>query len=130
MIYLEGLMHKKINFWIALLILIIIATAVAWALSASAKTASFYFGGWVTYYQPACVYVPLCNCCPNCPICTMYGPACGGMQEVQFTPTGGMSNHICPLKTFRFFGGLPRPGGFIIGWGFSPTILKQVGVSR
>lgn len=92
----------------------------------------FQFGGTITYYQPICVSDPETGVCHNCPVCTgATGPyACNAYSQIEFTPAiGSQSIFVCPFKSFVYSGGVPRPGGQILGGGASPSIIWVAGVS-
>src|SRR3989338_1914247 len=118
MIYPEGLMHRKINLWLALLIIAILAAIAAWAISVKAAR-NVSFGGRINLVNP-CVLDPESGTCPNCPACTLrLGSACASYTEIQFTPVRGSAySFICTPKTYSFIRGrTPTPGSWILGNG-------------
>jgi hypothetical protein len=120
MIYLEGLMHKKINIWIALLIIIILAASAAWAISAKAFWFSgISFGGFVISVTRSCTGDCSCNFC-----------GCGDHSQIVFIPYGGDNFFVCPSLTFPYIGPFPQKGYRIIGWGINNKKgLIQIGTS-
>ena len=81
MIYSEGLMHRKINIWIALLAIIIVAASAAWVISAQA-IGSISFGGIIVKvdYAPICgTYIP-CILAGGCLPC-----GCGQWDNIIFS---------------------------------------------
>lgn len=130
MIYPEGLMHRKINIWFSLSIIITIAILAAWAISVRAFIPSF--GGLVTKVTPCILDTPPppgtpVTCAASCSLCTsIMGPACAGSIEIVFTPHGGAYNFICPVKGYLFKrGSVPTPGSFILGSGLQTSPLQS-----
>ncbi len=129
MIYIEGLMHKKVKWYLAALAILIITLAAAWAISAKAVAYSS-FGGLITKVTPCIPDPEATTCFGSCPFCTtLTGSSCSFYQEITFRPARGSSySFICPAKSYRFIGGVPRPGAWILGNG--PRIFPfQVGIS-
>lgn len=142
MIEMSNSLKKKVNWWVAVLIILIVTIGAAWAISARAiiLTASsgftggsaINFGGRVTFYQPNCQLV--LGACPNCPMCSSrYGARCAAMQEVQFIPATSDKkiNFVCPVKGFQYKpkGATPKKNGLILGNGLSQDKPIQIGVS-
>ncbi len=108
-------------------------------LQTTAKAAGglpWQFGGTVIIYQPACVISNITGNCPfTCPMCsTMVGQACNGYEEIQYKPAMGSMPSIppgtvCAPKGFQYKGGVPVPGGQILGGGASPQLPWVIGVS-
>ena len=139
MIYLEGLMHKKINIWVALLVIAVIAACAAYAISARAYYASWYIGGMITSYIPGCTMAtpaPGCSGVP-CPcrqcgcVCAPCTPPPPQWSEIIFTPYGGSrTNYVCPPIGFRYSNSLPAPSKYILGWGQGVYAPVQISISR
>ena len=125
---------KKIDLKIALLIIFFFTASLSVIIGAKAVNAlSFNFGGLIWYVMECESAEGLGTGCPGtCPLCTgLLGPACAGVTEIRFFPYGGTPgfNFICPVKGFPYKGYYPWPGAYIIGNGFSPIFLYQIGVS-
>lgn len=112
---------KKINKWLAFLIIFIVAFSATVAVTAKAAGV-LSFGGIIYKYTPLCLPPPACTS-----MCLMCG--CGSWGEVAFVPFGGDINYICPPLGYQPLQGSFVPGFQILGWGFSPYFLGQVGTS-
>ncbi|OGY43991.1 MAG: hypothetical protein A3J62_02115 [Candidatus Buchananbacteria bacterium RIFCSPHIGHO2_02_FULL_38_8] len=112
MIYLEGAMHKKINWWIAALVILIITISAAYAISAKAARYAWYFGGQITKVQQA----KTCGC-PKEPPCSNGCPC--GYSDVTIRPFGGGQTYVCVPSTFLVKGKGLLQGLKIIGGGQS-----------
>jgi hypothetical protein len=83
MIYLEGLMHRKINLWLALLVIAIIAAIFALVISAKAFTLGQPVAIQVLSMPVKCVPDPsLVTCLASCPVCGSL-PSCSAVWEVK-----------------------------------------------
>lgn len=129
MLYPEGLMHRKVNIGLALLVIFAVAGIFAWIISARAISGPS-FGGLVVKVTPCVLDTPMpypTTCAVSCPLCTvLLGTACAANMEVIFTPYGGSYNFICPVKGYPFKrGGIPTPGSFILGEGMQVAPLQS-----
>ncbi len=115
-------MHRKINIFAALLIIVILAIISAWAISVRAFS-GINFGGRVTTYIPAatCANPYTCSVCIPC--------GCGSWDNVVFTPFGGNSFYVCPPAGFRYQGPPSLPGFQILGGGFNVYAPFQISTS-
>jgi hypothetical protein len=108
-------------------------------LKATAEAAGglpWQFGGTVIFYQPACTVDNQSGTCPSsCPMCTqMVGQACSSYEEIRYQPAAGSNpsvppGTVCAPKGFKYQGGVPAPGGQILGGGASPQMPWVIGVS-
>jgi len=126
----EGLMHKKVKLWLALLIIVIIALIAAFGISAKAATtsnqktlnritvgttaavgaASLYFGGKVK----ANIF-----CTPATAVCSC--PS--GFFRVVITPFGsGSAKTFCYNSYMPRIGPMPAPGTKVLGLGIKAGI--------
>lgn len=114
----KKIVYKKINFGLAILIILAVAAGTAWAISV--KAAGFIsFGGRIIKVTPVCLPAP-CGCGPC---------GCGSWTEVIFIPFGGDTNFICPPLGFPYIGP-PAVAGFqILGWGINEHLPIQIGTS-
>lgn len=139
---------KKRKFYIPLIIILFIVASLFFVqkiknylyfehVAEASNSLPYQFGGHVTYYQPMCASDPITGICANCPMCS--SPAfgvgnfvCNAYQEVEFTPAGGSTppNFICVPKGSLFIGGVPTPGGQIIGGGSSNIFVWIAAVSH
>jgi len=90
MIYLEGLMHKKINIFIAILVIAIIVSLAAWAITAQALLGGRDISLRVLSNRPVkCVTDPSASTCfHSCPICGDISN-CSSLWEVQVKRLSG-----------------------------------------
>lgn len=92
------------------------------------------FGGRVSYVSQCMIEDPTFEpgVCHTCQRCTgLLAAGCADVTEVWFLPAGGSKwNFICPQKTFLYKGGYPRPGGWLLGNGYSQFLFSQIGASR
>lgn len=130
MLYIEGAMHRKVKWWVAILAILVLAGIAAYAISARALSYPFTVGGRVTAYNPSCVTLQPSGKC-SCTMCQLY---CDSVEEILLTPFGGTrpQPYICPLKGFRYTGrtGVPTIGGYIIAGGFAENLFGWIGVGR
>lgn len=113
----EGLMHKKINIWLALIVIIILASLAAWAISVNAGMgAGIQLVGMVT----PCVFNSIDgNCLASCPICGDTA-VCNGVSEIKARYLGGVNvlykgAALCIPKGSRPTQGTFKPGGKCLG---------------
>lgn len=130
----KEMMQQHISWWVALAIIALITIGASLAISsrANALKPMISFGGKVTYYERNCTLEPITKRCYDCSLCSnILGPRCGNYEEVEFIPeSGSVTNFICPVKGFLYSGGPPSVGRTILGNGFAPDIILQVGVGR
>jgi len=130
----QSIGNKRINRWLAGVIVLFVTVGTAWALAGQTVGS---FGGIVTSYEPFCILdtpikLPI-TCGISCPICAaLYGPGCVAMEQIIFKPMGGSygKNFLCPIKGFSYKGGKPVPGGFIMGTGAIPALPTQIGTGQ
>jgi hypothetical protein len=134
--YLSDSLKQKVNWWVAALVILIVALAAAWAISVRAANGTSNFkkwGGRITYYEPGCTFDPLTARCDNCQLCSsQYGAACAGMEEINFKPAlGSDSIFVCPTKGFKYtpLGITPQIGGQLLGFGINEAAPLQIGLS-
>ena len=138
MLYPEGLMHRKINFGLALLIIFVIAGIFAWIISARAVSLP---GIGLVVISPAvpCTLDPGTpppgTCTVSCPTCGSLIGICAGLWEVKarflsgspvlFQGAGGPA--LCLTSPIPPTFGSFRPGGQCIGniTGFGPHFLQN-----
>jgi len=131
MIYLEGLMHKKINIFLALLIMAIITIIFAWVISAQAMS-----GIGVNILTPPIKCTPdpdAATCLISCPLCGSLA-TCSSLFQVQAIYLGGQ-NSLYLGQAFCLFnpkppnGGRFHPGGQCLGniFGKGPHFLINFG---
>jgi len=99
----------------------------------------FVFGGTVIKYNPACVLDNAGGTCEgSCSQCSrMVSQGCNAYQEILYMPVAGSDistppNTICVPKANAatvFKGGIPTPGGQILGGGASAQLPWVIGVS-
>ncbi|MDD2807423.1 MAG: hypothetical protein PHW95_02810 [Patescibacteria group bacterium] len=137
MIYLEGIMHRKIHLGLALIILAIVASIFALAISVQAYS-PYYLGGRITSYIPGCtmatpvpdvctgVACPCGSCgCVSAP-CTPPAPA---WSQTIITPYGSHRESVlCAPVGFPFMTGIPSPGRLLLGNGTSMYSPFKVGL--
>ena len=113
MVYIQGMMHKKIHLGLALLILLIVAISAAFALTARA-VAPWYFGGRITVVVPesVCSDPDTCSACKNC--------GCGAWSDVTIQPYRGGQSYVCVPAGFSVQGKGLTPGLQTLGHGSSP----------
>ncbi len=136
MFYPEGMMHKKVNIWLAALIIAIIALSAALAISAKAALP----GIGITVISPPikCVQDTLSpTCYTTCPICGDLVGICNGLFEVKAKYLSGKNilyknSALCTPQSFPPNGGSFRPGGFCLGnvIGNGPHTLINFGCSK
>ena len=120
----EGLMHRKINIWIALAVLTMITISAAFALSTRAAVFSWYFGGRIATVQPA----GTCGCGPQEPPC-LHGCPCG-FHDVGIVPYRGGAKFVCvPASKPVPSAGLV-PGATIFGGGYSSLSPVRIFTTR
>lgn len=128
MFYTEGLMHRKINIWLALLVIFVIAGVFAWIISARGflPVASSPGIGLTVFSPPLpCVLNPTSGTCPNCLVCgDLGGPNCQNLTEIQVQYLSGKNTlykgiALCvPNPNFLMIsstGVLFKPGGQCLG---------------
>jgi len=132
MLYPEGLMHRKVNIGLALLIIVVVAGIFAWIISARAFIPGI--GLVVTAPPLKCVLDPDSGTCPNCAICGSLGGVCGGLFEVQVQYYSGFNSlytgaALCVVNPIPPNGGIFRPGAQCLGLvqGFGPHVLQNFG---
>ncbi|MFA5021862.1 MAG: hypothetical protein WC508_02190 [Patescibacteria group bacterium] len=137
MIYLEGLMHKKINIWLAIIIIGLITIGIAWVISAQA--ANPYASMIIMSAPQKCSYdnPPLVTCLRTCPICGNLTGQCSGLYEVKALFLKGYNQFyqqqaLCIAQPIPPNGGQFLPGKKCIGnyIGFGPHILKNFACYR
>lgn len=139
MIIPEGLMHRKINLWMSLLIIFIVAAAFAYAISVQARN-GWQGGGRIFYYQPVCTQALPTPTCPGtiCP-CGSCGcvtapcvPPAPKWEEIDYAPArGSTTGYVCPPVTFGYKGSpIPRAGQNMLGYGLNVFAPITIGLSR
>jgi len=113
----QGLMHKKINIWLSLLIILVIAAAAAWTISVNAVLGS---GFQIISMPKPCIFNSIDgNCLASCPICGDTA-ICNGVSEIQAKHIGGSpvlykQAALCVPKGSRPNYGSFTPGAKCIG---------------
>lgn len=136
MIIPEGLMHKKVNLLIALLVIIVIAISAAFAISAQALPG---IGLRVVTAPIKCVSDPppeSATCLASCPICGDIA-GCASLFETKAKFLGGKNvlykgQALCSVTPTPNRGGVLKPGSACLGTiaGFGPHRFIQLGCSR
>ncbi|NUM25560.1 MAG: hypothetical protein HUU49_02940 [Candidatus Buchananbacteria bacterium] len=134
MIVPEGLMHKKVNILVALLIILIVAISAAFAISAQAIPG---IGLRVIAPPIKCTPDPYgATCLASCPICGDIA-GCSSLFETKAMYLGGSNvlykgQALCTNQPMPNRGGTFRPGvtclGSLIGMG--PHLFVQFGCGR
>ena len=124
MIYSEGMMHKKIKWWVVTIIIFILVSIAAWFIAAE-TFAVISFGGRITdvKYASTCRDTRVCRV-----LCRPCG--CGSWDNIVFIPFGGATYYVCPPDGFQYLQ-IPKPevGMQIIGWGVDEYKPGQIGLS-
>lgn len=135
-IYPEGLMHKKVNIWIALLLIAVLAASAAYFISVRA-----FAGIGVNILGPpiTCTLDPFPaslngTCLLKCPICGNIRWQCTGLSQVDALYLSGINSlyqgsAFCLANPVPPNGGTFRPGGQCLGGvtGFGPHVLFNFG---
>lgn len=142
MILIEGIMHRRIKWWIAGISILLI-TAFA-AIAITVQAASWQFGGEVVKYVPACVAVRGGPACPGahipCPClrcgciwgeCTLPLPEPPVWSEIILQPMGKSRSFSCPVIGFKYSGvAPPSPKKKILGYGSDAYKPFKIGLGR
>jgi hypothetical protein len=147
MIYPEGLMHRKVNFFAALLIIVIIASIFVFAISVKAQFINPFSGGapgiGIEIFTPPIKCVPdpcpgpTCGLCiGSCPVCGNLGGICTSLFEIHAVFLSGVNTlyqglAFCTPQTFPPMGGSFTPGAQCLGqvYGVGPHLLFNFGCS-
>lgn len=93
------------------------------------------FGGMITNVTQCVITNPDTGYCGNCSAghaqCGLPNYGCAGYTEIIFSPALGSQgpNIVCPIKGFKYSGGSPRSGKYILGGGAAPILPWVIGVS-
>lgn len=139
MIILEGIMHRKVKWWITFVIVIILVIIAALAISA--KAANWTLGGEVVSYIPACSAASPTPTCPGIPCkCLRCGcvwapcvpPTPPKWSEILIRPMGRSMQYSCPPIGFKYSGvqQVPSPKKKILGFGMSAYAPFRTGLGR
>ena len=139
MIILEGIMHRKVKWWITLIVVIMLVVIAAVAISAEAAN-NWILGGEVVRYEPFCSAASTTPTCPGVPCrCTRCGcvwapcvpPSPPLWSEIIMRPAGRSMSYSCPRFGFKYSGtGQPAPKRKILGFGSDAYSLLKAGLGR
>lgn len=144
MIVLEGIMHRKVRWWITFIVIFVLVAIAAVAIVANAAS-SWTLGGQIMKYEPSCaaatgvaaqtgpIDIITGNTTPGCPGVPCRCQRCGCVwapctppppkwSEMLIKPFGGSTmRYSCPPVGFRYSGSVqkPAPKRYILGFGMN-----------
>ncbi|MFA6410562.1 MAG: hypothetical protein WCW26_03240 [Candidatus Buchananbacteria bacterium] len=130
-------MRRRVNIWLALLIITIITIGIAWVITAQAFSPSTSM--LILAPPKKCSYdaPPLVTCLGSCPVCGNLAGQCSGLFEVQARFLRGanplyQNQALCLLQPTPPTYGTFRSGSKCLGnfMGFGPHTLFNFGCYR